>query len=74
MVSLGFKLPTPQLTIGRIIVVLMMWDYGYLKMCQNKPKNKGIFLSTLLKPSNIKGFQGWRLGDIGRVNKFTPLF
>lgn len=29
-----------------------------LKMCQNKPKNKGIFFNTSLKPSNIKGFQG----------------
>lgn len=66
MVWLGLKLFTPQLTIGRIIVVLMMWDYGYLKMCQNKPKNKGIFFNTSLKPSNIKGFQDWRLGDIGR--------
>lgn len=32
-------------------------DYR-LKMYQNQPKNKGIFLSTPLKPSNIKGFQG----------------
>ena len=53
-----FRATTPQLTIGRIMVVLMMWDYGYLKMCQNKPKNKGIFLNTPLKPSNFKGFQG----------------
>lgn len=48
-------------------------DYR-LKMCQNKRKNKGIFLSTPLKPSNFKGFQGQRKVDIGRVNKFTPLF